>query len=162
MWSTFRFMSSDAFDPCDPCRPKSDPKPKGNYDLRMFTPEVVKKHKGIWPVIAIFGMTMVALPTFISIWLPRKNDLNVTGRDRDRAPEEFYDVMHPKNQKFVTFNKSYEPMPELNAALAYRKDYWKMRRKEEKQNAREKISKSTFDNNEKTIDISQQFYKISD
>lgn len=138
-------MSSNSYDNFDfDCKPKNIP----FSDLRMFKPAMLKKHKAVWPILGIIGVTFLAVPTFIAISLPRKTDVNFT-KDRKRAPEEFVDVIHPKNQKLIKIKEEYEPLSEFNAALAYRKDYWKMQRKEDMEKIREKASKAILENKSK-------------
>lgn len=126
-----RFRSMSSCNQCGPCNTEAEK----NRDYLIFKPRFLKKHPDVWPILAIIGFICTALPIYIAYYLPRRNDLNFS-KDRERAPEEFYDVMHPKKQKNVTFNQVYEPLPDLNAALEFRKDYWKMRRDEERAKAK--------------------------
>lgn len=147
-------MPSESFP--DPCKAKEVSKVK--YDLRMFTPQVFKKHKGVWPTLAVIVLPFIALPAFLTYYLPGRNELKFW-KNHESAPEEYIDVMHPKNHKFKKLKPYYEPMPELNDALTYRKDYWKMRRQEDNEKMREKLSRAILDHEENYIN--DEHYKIS-
>lgn len=90
----------------------------------IFTPKFLMKYKETLPIVFVMVFLCCAVPTYSIYMAQTRPDVNFT-KKRDVAPEEHYDVMNPKPRKNITFNQHYEPLPDLAAALEYRKEYKK-------------------------------------
>ncbi|XP_055602987.1 uncharacterized protein LOC129751472 isoform X2 [Uranotaenia lowii] len=92
-------------------------------DPRGFTPADMKKNPAVIPLVVIIGVAVAGVLGFSTYAGLTRPDVSF---NRKTYEWDTMDTMNPRKLKMRVYNQEYNPMPELNEALAYREEYNKL------------------------------------